>query len=49
VTLAKKRASQMTDKQLVRRLFPKEVRVRLKAVLEELNAEKPKRRKPKKT
>ena len=37
----------MTDKELVRRLFPKEVRKQLKSVLAELNAEKPKRRKPK--
>jgi len=39
----------MTDKQLVRRLFPKDVRKQLKQVLSELNAEKPKRAtKPKK-
>jgi hypothetical protein len=46
VTLAKK-ASKMTDKELVRRLFPKETRKQLKAVLDELNAEKP-AKKPKK-
>jgi len=31
----------MTDKELVRRLFPKDVRKQLKTVLSELNAEKP--------
>lgn len=30
----------MTDKQLVRKLFPKDVRTQLKTVLAELNAEK---------
>ncbi len=38
-----KKASEMTDKQLVRKLFPKEVRSELKRVIAELNAEKPKR------
>jgi len=41
VTLAKKPASKMTDKELVRRLFPKDVRKQLKAVVTELNREKP--------
>ena len=38
-----KKASEMTDKQLVRRLFPKDVRNELKRVIAELNVEKPKR------
>jgi hypothetical protein len=38
----------MTDKQLVRKLFPKQIRKALKTVLLELNSEKPKRRKKKK-
>jgi len=39
----KKKATQMTDKELVRALFPKDVRNQLKAVVLALNAE-PKRR-----
>lgn len=46
--MAKKKATQMTDKELVRRLFPKAVRKQLKTVLLELNAEQPKRPKSKK-
>jgi hypothetical protein len=41
----KKRANELTDKELVKRLFPSEVRKELKRVLADLNAEKPKRRK----
>jgi hypothetical protein len=41
LTVAKKPASKLTDKELVRRLFPKDVRNQLKEVLAELNAEKP--------
>ena len=45
-----KKASKMTDKELVRRLFSKDTRKQLKTVLAELNAERPKRaKKPKKT
>jgi hypothetical protein len=48
--MAKKPYAKMTDKELVRRLFPKDVRKQLKTVLAELNAEKPKRaKKPKKS
>ena len=47
--MAKKHAATMTDKELVRRLFPTAVRKQLKVVLLELNAEKPKRKRPKKT
>jgi hypothetical protein len=47
VTLAKKKASQMTDKELVRRLFPKDVRKQLKTVVAELNAEKPAKKRKK--
>ena len=36
-------ANQLTDKQLVKRLFPKEIRAELKRVLADLN--KPKKRK----
>src|SRR6187397_337382 len=43
VSSVPKKASEMTDKQLVRKLFPKEVRSELKRVIAELNAEKPKR------
>ncbi len=39
---------EMTDKQLIRKLFPKPIRKALKTVLLELNAEKPKRKKRKK-
>lgn len=39
--MAKKPASKMTDKELVRRLFPKDVRKQLKTVLAELNTPKP--------
>lgn len=45
--MAKKPASKLTDKQLVRRLFPKDVRKQLKTVLAELNAEKPARKRKK--
>jgi hypothetical protein len=38
----------MTDKELIRRLFPKDVRKQLKTVLLELNSEKPKAKKRKK-
>jgi hypothetical protein len=41
----KKRANELTDEELVKRLFPKEVRKELKRVLADLNADKPKRRK----
>jgi hypothetical protein len=44
----KTKVHEMTDKQLVRRLFPKQVRKALKTVLLELNSEKPKRRQKKK-
>jgi hypothetical protein len=44
----KKKAGQMTDKELVRALFPKAVRKQLKAVLLELNREQSARRKSKK-
>ena len=40
----KKRANELTDKELVKRLFPKDVRKELKRVLAELNAEPPKRK-----
>ena len=39
---------QMTDKELVRKIFPKGVREQLKSLLSELNAEKPKRQRAKK-
>lgn len=42
---AKKSAAELTDKQLVKRLFPAPVRKELKRVLAELNAKRPKRRK----
>jgi hypothetical protein len=38
----------MTDKELVRKIFPKDVRKQLEAVLSELNSEKPKRHRTKK-
>jgi hypothetical protein len=41
----KKRANELTDKELVKRLFPKEVRKELKRVLADLNAERPKQAK----
>src|SRR5262245_8498945 len=41
----KKRANELTDKELVKRLFPPEVRKELKRVLAALNADRPKRRK----
>ena len=44
----KTKIHEMTDKQLVRKLFPKHIRKALKTVLLELNSEKPKRRKQKK-
>ena len=46
LTLPRKRkpASKLTDKELVKRLFPKETRKQLKQLLLELNAEKPKRK-----
>jgi len=47
--LAKKHATRMTDKELVRRLFPKHVRKQLKTVLSELNSEKKPARKQKKS
>jgi hypothetical protein len=43
----KKPASKMTDKELVRKLFPTPVRKELKKVLAELNADRPKRKKDK--
>jgi hypothetical protein len=45
VARPKKSANQLTDKQLVKRLFPAEVRQELKRVLADLNADRPKRRK----
>jgi len=43
--MAKKHAAKMTDKELVKRLFPKHVRKHLKTALLRLNAEKkPKKR-----
>lgn len=45
VSSVPKKASEMTDKELVRKLFPAPVRKALKEVLAELNAEKPKREK----
>ena len=47
--MAKKPYAKMTDKELVRRLFPKAVRTQLKRVLAELNAEPKKARKRKKS
>lgn len=44
-----KPVTQMTDKELVRKLFPKPVRKALKRALLELNGETKKRRKPKKS
>jgi hypothetical protein len=41
----KKSANQLTDKELVKRLFPKDVRKELKRVLADLNADRPKRKK----
>jgi hypothetical protein len=41
----KKRANELTDKELVKRLFPKEVRKELKRVLADLNAPRAKRKK----
>jgi hypothetical protein len=41
----KKSANELTDKELVARLFPPEVRKELKRVLADLNADRPKRRK----
>ena len=38
----------MTDKELVRKIFPKGVREQLKTLLSELNSEKPKRQRTKK-
>jgi hypothetical protein len=38
--VAKKPYAKMTDKELVRKLFPKHVRKQLKTVLSELNAER---------
>jgi len=40
-----KTAAEMTDRELVRKLFPAPVRKELKQVLADLNAERPKRRK----
>jgi hypothetical protein len=40
--MSKKHATKMTDKELVKRLFPKDVRKQLKTVLLKLNAEKKK-------
>lgn len=42
--MAKKHAAKMTDKELVRRLFPKAVRKELKTALLELNAAKKKKK-----
>jgi len=44
-----KPVTQMTDKELVRKLFPKQVRKALKRVLLELNSETKRPRKHKKT
>src|SRR5688572_21218666 len=41
----KKRANELTDKELVKRLFPPDVRKELKRVLADLNAERPERQK----
>ena len=38
--MPKKHATKMTDKELVKRLFPKDVRKELKTALLRLNAEK---------
>jgi len=46
--MAKKHASKMTDKELVRHLFPKHVRKQLKTVLAELNKPEKQAIKPKK-
>lgn len=43
----RKPASKLTDKELVRRLFPKDVRKQLKTVLAELNTEKQARKRKK--
>lgn len=40
-----KRAAQMTDKELVRKMFPKPLRKALRQALLELNQGKPKRKK----
>ena len=47
--MAKKPVSKLTDKELVRALFSKNVRKQLKMVLAGLHAEKPKRKKHKKS
>jgi hypothetical protein len=44
----KKPVSEMTDKELVRKLFPAPIRKELKKIVLELNADKPKRKKRKK-
>ena len=41
----KKPVSEMTDKELVRKLFPAPIRRELKKIVAELNREKPKGRK----
>ena len=41
----KKPVSEMTDKELVRKLFPAPIRKELKKIVAELNREKPKGRK----
>ena len=41
----KKTAREMTDKELARAVFPKEVRQQLKVFLAEMNREKPKSKK----
>ena len=42
--MTKKHAAKMTDKELVRRLFPKAVRKQLKTALLQLNTEKKKKK-----
>lgn len=46
VSSVAKKASKMTDAELVRKLFPGPVRKELARVLEDLNADRPTRRKP---
>ena len=39
-----KKASEMTDQELIRKVFPAEVRKEARKVITELNSEKPKRK-----
>ncbi len=44
----RKKATEMTDQELIRKVFPAEVRKEARKVIAELNAEKPKRASAKK-